>query len=157
MNINHVFSRWRSGSTGPRKLTYDTRPTLGACVEGVVWGRDYTVLGCIDCYYHCRFRPTCKTMCVPCPSCTRTVLLLQYHTGVSILCMYKIGAAACIVLQVAVRPKAAVLTCMWVAACSQVVMYPVYTRSLQSPQSIGTLMLFIFRCTNISHIGSLCK
>ena len=40
MNIYHVFSRWKSGSTGPRKSMYDTRPSLGACVEGVVWGRD---------------------------------------------------------------------------------------------------------------------
>ena len=38
--IYHVFSHWRSGSIGPRKSMYDTRPSLGACVEGVVWGRD---------------------------------------------------------------------------------------------------------------------
>ena len=31
---------WRSGSTDSRKSTYDTRPSLGAYVEGVVWGRD---------------------------------------------------------------------------------------------------------------------
>ena len=26
-------------ASGPRKLTYDTRLSLGACVEGVVWGK----------------------------------------------------------------------------------------------------------------------
>ena len=42
MNIYHVFSRWRSRCTGPRKSTYDTRPSLGACIEGVVWGQDWS-------------------------------------------------------------------------------------------------------------------
>ena len=28
MNIYHVFSCWRSGCTGPRKSTYDTRPSM---------------------------------------------------------------------------------------------------------------------------------
>ena len=40
MNIYHVFSRWRRGSTSPRKSTYDTSLSLGACIEGVVWGPD---------------------------------------------------------------------------------------------------------------------
>ena len=40
MNIYHMFSRWMSGSTSSRKSTYDTSLPLGACIEGVVWGRD---------------------------------------------------------------------------------------------------------------------
>ena len=44
MNIYHMFTLW-SGSTGPRKSTYDTRLSLGACIEGVVWGRDYCLFG----------------------------------------------------------------------------------------------------------------
>ena len=49
----HVFSRWKSGSTGPRKSTYDARPSLGACIEDVVWGRDYTLLSS----YHLKTQP----------------------------------------------------------------------------------------------------
>ena len=53
MNIYHVFSLWRSGSTGPRKSMYDTRPSLGACIEGVVWGRASSLATRPDCSRAC--------------------------------------------------------------------------------------------------------